>query len=132
MAKADMIVDALKDVLDRVGLFFREENKETKVMFLVGLQSDKCNCEINLLTWGCPQNTIILKDNIRCRQKSNVYTVNPEPPTARSAVPGVSPGRELLIPLGYIHPGKCEHREVQSHRSCHGRISSLCACASHH
>ncbi len=40
--------------------------------------------------------------------------------------------RELLIPLGYLHPGECEHSEVQSHRSCHGRISSLCACASHH
>ena len=25
-------------------------------------------------------------------------------PTARSAVPGVSPGRGLLIPLGYLHP----------------------------
>ena len=30
-------------------------------------------------------------------------------PTARSAVPGVSPGRGLLIPHGYLHPGKCEH-----------------------
>ena len=27
-------------------------------------------------------------------------------PTARSAVPGVSPGRGLLIPHGYLHPGK--------------------------
>ena len=41
-------------------------------------------------------------------------------------------GRGLLIPLGYLHPGKCEHSEVQSHRFCHGRFSSLCACASHH
>ena len=41
-------------------------------------------------------------------------------PTARS-VPGVSPGRGLLIPLGYSHPGKCEHMEVQSHPSlCNG------------
>ena len=24
------------------------------------------------------------------------------------------PGRGLLIPLGYLHPGKCEHSEVQS------------------
>ncbi len=48
-------------------------------------------------------------------------------PTARSAV-----RRGLLIPLGYLHPGKCEHSEVQSHRFCHGRFSSLCACASHH
>ncbi len=47
--------------------------------------------------------------------------------TARSAV-----RRGLLIPLGYLHPGKCEHSEVQSHRSCHGRFLSLCACASHH
>ncbi len=31
-------------------------------------------------------------------------------PTARSAV-----RRGLLIPLGYLHPGKCEHSEVQSH-----------------
>ncbi len=31
------------------------------------------------------------------------------------AVPGVSPGRGLLIPLGYLHPDKCEHNEVQSH-----------------
>ncbi len=43
-------------------------------------------------------------------------------PTARSAVPGVSPGRGLLIPLGYLHPGKCEHSEVQSHPPlCNGR-----------
>ncbi len=48
-------------------------------------------------------------------------------PTARSAV-----RRGLLIPLGYLHPGKCEHSEVQSHPPCHGRFSSLCACASHH
>ena len=27
----------------------------------------------------------------------------------------VSPGRVLLIPLGYLPPGKCEHSEVQSH-----------------
>ena len=26
----------------------------------------------------------------------------------------VSPGRGLLIPHGYLHPGKCEHSEVQS------------------
>ncbi len=35
-------------------------------------------------------------------------------PTARSAVPGVSPGRGLLIPHGYLNPGKSEHSEVQS------------------
>ncbi len=28
------------------------------------------------------------------------------------AVPGVSPGRGLLIPHGYLHPGKSEHSEV--------------------
>ncbi len=33
-------------------------------------------------------------------------------PTARSAV-----RRGLLIPLGYLHPGKCEYSEVQSHPS---------------
>ncbi len=38
-------------------------------------------------------------------------------PRAKGAVPGVSPGRGLLILLGYLHPGKCEHSEVQSHRS---------------
>ena len=38
-------------------------------------------------------------------------SIIPEP-TARSAVPGVSPGRGLLIPHGYLHPGKCEHSEV--------------------
>ena len=44
-------------------------------------------------------------------------------PTAWSAVPGVSPGRGLLIPLGYLHLGKCEHSEVQSHPPCHGRTT---------
>ena len=34
----------------------------------------------------------------------------------------LSPGRGLLIPLGYLHPGKCEHSEVQSHPPlCDGR-----------
>ncbi len=33
------------------------------------------------------------------------FRIFPEP-TARSAVPGVSPGRGLLIPHGYLHPGK--------------------------
>ena len=43
-------------------------------------------------------------------------------PTARTAVPGVSPVRGLLIPLSYLHPGKYEHSEVQSHfHGCHGR-----------
>ena len=41
---------------------------------------------------------------------------------ARSAVPGGSSERWLLIPLGYFHPGKCKHREVQSHSPlCNGR-----------
>ncbi len=44
----------------------------------------------------------------------SLWVLIPEP-TARSAVPGVSPMRGLLIPLGYLHPGKCEHSEVQSH-----------------
>ena len=44
---------------------------------------------------------------------SKLYKVIPEP-TARSAVPGVSPGRGLLIPHGYLHAGKGEHSEVQS------------------
>ena len=34
----------------------------------------------------------------------------------------LSPGRGLLIPLGYLHPGKCEHSEMQSHPPlCNGR-----------
>ena len=42
--------------------------------------------------------------------------------TARSAVLGVSPGQELLIPLGFLHPGKCKHSEVQSYPPvCNGR-----------
>ncbi len=52
------------------------------------------------------------------KPQCSLFTI-PEP-TARSAVPGVSPGRGLLIPLGYLHPGKCEHNEVQSHPPCHG------------
>ena len=54
-------------------------------------------------------------------------------PTARSAV-----RRGLLIPVGYLHPGKCEHSEVQSHppKILHVMderpFLSLCACASHH
>ena len=31
------------------------------------------------------------------------------------------PGGGLLIPLGYLHPGKCEHSEVKSRPPCHGR-----------
>ncbi len=46
-------------------------------------------------------------------------------PTARSAVPRVSPGRGLLILLGYLHPGKCEHSEVQSHPPLCNRRSML-------
>ena len=47
----------------------------------------------------------------------NQCSLIPEP-TARSAV-----RRGLLIPLGYLHPGKCEHSEVQSHPPCHGRTT---------
>ncbi len=46
--------------------------------------------------------------------QSKYYLIVIPEPTARSAVPGVSPGRGLLIPHGYLHPGKCEHSEVQS------------------
>ena len=45
-------------------------------------------------------------------------------PTAPSAVPGVSPGRGLLIPHGYLNPGKSEHSEVQSPSIIAG--ASLC------
>ncbi len=35
---------------------------------------------------------------------------------------GRKPGRGLLIPLGYLHPGKCEHSGMQSHPPlCNGR-----------
>ncbi len=44
---------------------------------------------------------------------SYICPIVPEP-TARSAVPGVSPGRGLLIPHGYLHRGKSEHSEVKS------------------
>ncbi len=47
------------------------------------------------------------------RVRLHKYPFIPEP-AAQSAVPGVSPGRGLLIPHGYLHPGKCEHSEVQS------------------
>ena len=45
-------------------------------------------------------------------------------PTARSAVTGVSPGRGLLIPHGYLHPGKSEHSEVKQlgNLSEHARV----------
>ncbi len=52
-------------------------------------------------------------------EKVSAYnSIIPEP-TARSAV-----RRGLLIPLGYLHPGKCEHSEVQSHPPCHGRTTN--------
>ncbi len=51
--------------------------------------------------------------------------VIPEP-TARSAFPGVSPGRGLLIPLGYLHPGKYVNSEVQSHPPlCNGHAGVI-------
>ncbi len=50
-----------------------------------------------------------------------LFIIIPQP-TARSAIPGVNPGRGLLIPLGYLHPGKCQHSKVQSHPPlCNGR-----------
>ncbi len=52
------------------------------------------------------------------------FFIIPEP-TARSAVPGVSPGRGLLIPhAGYLHQDKSEHSEVQSPPKIAG--ASLC------
>ena len=63
--------------------------------------------------------------------QSNRLSINPKEtnfipePTAQSAVPGISPGRGLLIPLGYLHPGKCEHSEVQSHPPLCNRWSTL-------
>ncbi len=43
---------------------------------------------------------------------------------ATCAVPGVSPGRGLLIPHGYLNPGESEHSEVQSPSVIAG--ASLC------
>ncbi len=43
---------------------------------------------------------------------------------ARSAVQGVSPGRGLLVPHGYLHPDKSDHSEVQSPSIIAG--ASLC------
>ena len=61
---------------------------------------------------------MLLLTSICCSLLSlKLYAVIPEP-TARSAV-----RRGLLIPLGYLHPGKCEHSEVQSHPPCHGRTT---------
>ncbi len=58
--------------------------------------------------------TVLASCSLSKQQSSEIQlTLIPEP-TARSAVPGVSPGRGLLIPHGYLHPGKCEHSEVQS------------------
>ena len=61
-----------------------------------------------------------LKPRFRVNAYFHIYNNNknliPEP-TAQSAVPGVSPGRGLLIPHftpGYLHPVKREHSEVQS------------------
>ncbi len=58
-----------------------------------------------------------------------VYEIIIPEPTARSAV-----RRGLLIPLGYLHPGKCEYSEgkVILHVMDERRFLSLCACASHH
>ena len=60
--------------------------------------------------WVCIQCSYILEKKAKMHYSMHLF---PEP-TARSAVPGVSPGRGLLIPHGYLHPGKCEHSEVQS------------------
>ena len=52
-------------------------------------------------------------------ETSNIKMLNVIPePTARTV------RRGLLIPLGYLHPGKCEHSEVQSHPPCHGRTTN--------
>ncbi len=56
---------------------------------------------------------------------NNWFSIIPEPTTARSAVPGVSPGRGLLIPHGYLHTGKSEHSEVKSPSIIAG--ASLCS-----
>ena len=45
------------------------------------------------------------------RTEGKIIAMIPEP-TARSTVPDVSPGRGLVIPHGYLHPGKSKHSEV--------------------
>ena len=54
--------------------------------------------------FGHPVKKMIWKFIIK-QQYFIIYLIIPEP-TARSAVPGVSPGRGLLIPHGYLHPGE--------------------------
>ncbi len=52
---------------------------------------------------SCLSLEIFLRKTMNC--PPSWIIIIPEP-TARSAVPGVSPGRGLLIPHGYLHPGK--------------------------
>ena len=47
----------------------------------------------------------------------NSYCYYPLANDAPGEVSRQRAGRRLLIPLGYLHPGKCEHSEVQSHPS---------------
>ncbi len=65
-----------------------------------------------LASCGDIQRAFSKKSNIRVQgyykdnsQEAVYFILIPEP-TARSAVPGVSLGRGLLIPHGYLHPGK--------------------------
>ncbi len=51
------------------------------------------------------------------------WTLIPEP-TAGSAVPGVSPGRGLLIPHGYLHPGKSEHKNLKLKRKTNAKLKN--------
>ncbi len=61
------------------------------------------NCNFYIVTDG-----IKLMDTICLKQNGGCEKLIPKP-TARSAVPGVSPGRGLLIPAGYLHPEKRNH-----------------------
>ena len=45
-------------------------------------------------------------------------------PTARSAIPGVSLRRGLLIPHGYLHPGKSRFKSG-FHRTVGGHLTDL-------
>ncbi len=88
-------------------------------MFIVGdlnCNMLKDNQDIKVLKDLCSSLNLKQLINARTRVTSKSSTsidLIPEP-TARSAVPGVSPGRGLLIPHGYLHPGKSEHSEVKS------------------
>ena len=73
---------------------------------VLDIHKDQCGYNVGygkgLQRWICP---------ICCKQKELMASPRAN---GASAVPGVSPGRGLLIPHGYLHPDKSEHSEAQS------------------